>query len=370
MPWQNDNDGNRPNNPWGNGGGGGGPRRGGGGGEPPQIDEFIKKGQDQLKNILPGGKGGFSIIVILLAILWIGFGGLYFVDPNEEAVVLRFGKFVKQTGPGAGWHLPYPIESVEIRGVTDEKQISIGSARRQDARGRSFQTSGGRDESLMLTQDENIVDVRFNVVWRIGSLRDYLFNMQDPDRTIKSVAESAMREIVGKNQITPIITTARGQIEEEAIRIIQSTLNNYGAGVDILRVQIIESQAPEEVKDAFLDVQKAEADQQRFQNEAEAYRNQKVRQAEGEAERLVQQAEAYRATTVAGAQGEAARFVSVYNEYALAKDVTKKRIYLETMENILTGMDKIILDGDAGSGVVPYLPINEINKKQQDKEGK
>ncbi|UTW54427.1 FtsH protease activity modulator HflK [Kordiimonas sp. SCSIO 12610] len=361
MPWQNDNNGNRPNNPWGNNGGG--PRRGGGG-EPPQIDEFIKKGQDQLKTVLPGGKGSFSIIALAALALWLA-TGIYFVDPNEQAVVLRFGKFVDQTEPGAHWHFPYPIETVEIRGVTDEKQISVGNRRVQDTRGRRLQAGSGRDESLMLTQDENIVDVRFNVVWRIGSLRDYLFNMQDPDGTIKSVSESAMREIVGKNQITPIITTARGQIEEEAIRIIQSTLNDYGAGVDILRVQIIESQAPEEVKDAFLDVQKAEADQQRFQNEAEAYRNQKVRQAEGEAERLVQLAEAYRATTVAGAQGEAARFTSVYNEYVQAKDVTKKRIYLETMENILAGMDKVILDGNAGSGVVPYLPINEIKKKQQ-----
>jgi membrane protease subunit HflK len=366
MPWQNDNNGSGPQNPWGSGGGGG-PRRGGGGGEPPQFDEFIKKGQDQLKNVMPGGKGGISIAILIAVILWV-FSGVYFVDPNEEAVVMRFGKFVEQTGPGASWHLPYPIETVEIRGVTDEKQIAIG-IQGVNARNRGRSGVPSRDESLMLTQDENIVDVRFNVVWRIGSLRDYLFNMQDPDGTIKAVAESAMREIVGNKDITPIITTARGEIEAEAIRLIQDTLNTYGAGVDVLRVQIIESQAPEEVKDAFLDVQRAEADQQRFQNEAEAYRNQIVREAEGRAEQLIQLAEGYRATTVAGAQGEAARFVSVYNEYVQAKDVTKKRIYLETMEGILAGMDKIILDGQAGSGVVPYLPINELGKKTPATQG-
>jgi membrane protease subunit HflK len=254
------------------------------------------------------------------------------------------------------WHLPYPIESVEVRGVTDEKTISIGGrggvGRRAD-----------RDESLMLTKDENIVDVRFNVVWRIKDIGDYLFQLQDPNGTIKSVAESVMRELVGQNRITPIITTARGAIEEEALQAIQKTLDDYNAGITVLRVQIIESEAPDEVKDAFLDVQRAEADQQRLRNEATRYANEVIPSAQGQAEKLIQQAEAYRAQTVARAEGEAARFLSVYNEYIRAKDVTKKRMYLEAMEEILAGMDKIILDGEGGSGVVPYLPLNELNKK-------
>lgn len=353
MPWQNNGNGEKPN-PWGNGGG---PRRGGGsgGGEPPHIDEYIKKGQEQLKQALPGGGKGVSILLLILVIGWIA-SGLYRVEPNEQGVVLQFGKRTELTGPGLHWHLPYPIETVEVRGVTDEKTISIGSrvsnSRRAD-----------RDESLMLTQDENIVDVRFNVVWRIKDIGDYLFQLQDPDGTIKSVAESVMRELVGQNQITPIITTARGSIEEDALARIQTTLDEYQAGITVLRVQIIESEAPDEVKDAFLDVQRAEADQQRSRNEATRYANERIPAAQGQAEKLIQEAEAYRAQTVARAEGEAARFLSVYNEYVRAKDVTKKRIYLEAMEEILAGMDKIILDGDGGSGVVPYLPLNELNKR-------
>jgi len=354
MPWQNNGNGDKPN-PWGNGGGSG---RGGGsgGGEPPHIDEFIKKGQEQLKQAMPGGGKSFSLVLLILLIFWIA-SGLYRVEPNEQGVVLQFGKRTELTGPGLHWHLPFPIETAEVRGVTDEKTISIGnragSGRRSD-----------RDESLMLTQDENIVDVRFNVVWRIKDLGNYLFQIQDPDGTIKSVAESVMRELVGRNRITPIITTARGILEENALQRIQQTLDDYVSGVTVLRVQIIESEAPGEVKDAFLDVQRAEADQQRSRNVATKYANEEIPKAQGASAALIQQAEAYRAQTVARAEGEAARFNSVYNEYMQAKDVTKKRMYLEAMEDILTGMDKIILDGDAGSGVVPYLPLNELSKKK------
>ncbi len=356
MPWQN-NGGDKPN-PWGNG-----PKRGGGngGGEPPHIDEFIKKGQEQLRQALPGGGSGFGLILLIGALLWLA-SGFYRVEPNEQGVVLQFGERTELTGPGLHWHLPYPVETVEVRGVTDEKTISIGS-RTTNTRRAGRQTTASLDESLMLTQDENIVDVRFNVVWRIKDLGNYLFQLQDPDGTIKSVAESVMRELVGQNQITPIITTARGTIEEEALIRIQQTLDEYVAGVTVLRVQIIESEAPDEVKDSFLDVQRAEADQQRSRNEAARYSNEVIPKAQGEAETLIQQAEAYRAQTVARAEGDAARFLSVYNEYVAAKDVTRKRIYLETMEEILSGMDKIIVDGKNGSGVVPYLPLNELKKK-------
>ncbi len=360
MPWQNNGDGDRPN-PWGNG-----PRRGGGGGEPPNFDEYIRKGQDQLKKALPGGKGGPMLILLIVVLGWLA-SGLYRVEPNEQAVVLRFGEWTESATPGLHWHLPYPIETVEVRGVTDENQVPIGS-RVTESRRSGRQSFARPDESLMLTQDENIVDVRFNVVWRIKDLGNYLFRLQDPDGTIKSVAESAMREMIGQNKITPIITTARGQIEQNTKELIQKTLDEYQAGVDILRVQIIESEAPAEVKDAFLDVQRAEADQQRFQNEATKYRNQKIPEAEGRAEQMVQQAEGYRAQVVGRAQGEAARFSSVYNEYVQAKDVTRKRIYLETMEQILADMDKIIIDGKSGNGVVPYLPLNELKKSEGAKQ--
>lgn len=366
MPWQNNGDGERPN-PWGNG-----PRRGGGGGggEPPNIDEYIRKGQERIKSALPGGAGPMASLGLLVAAVLYLILGIYVVDSNEQAVVLRFGKWVDSAGPGAHFHFPV-IEDVEIRGVTDEKQVSIGSRAQQENRrsGTGRQSFARLDESLMLTQDENIVDVRFNVVWRIKDLGNYLFKLEDPDGTIKSVSESVMREIVGNNRITPIITTDRGRLEQEALDMIENTLDSYDAGVDILRVQIIESEAPAEVKDAFLDVQRAEADQQRFRNEAEAYSNKVVREAEGQADRMVQIAEAYRAQTVARAQGEAARFLSVYNEYVSAKDVTKKRMYLETMEEILSGMDKVVIDGQAGSGVVPYLPLDQLGKKANNNGG-
>lgn len=357
MPWQNNGDGERPN-PW-----GGGPRRGGGGGggEPPNIDEYIRKGQERLKESLPGGSKGVGLLLIAAILIYIFGFALYFVKPNEQAVVLRFGQWVDSSPPGAHFHFP-PFESVEKRGVTDENQILIGSRQAADTRSRT-RIRARQDESLMLTQDENIVDVRFNVVWRIKDLGNYLFKLQDPDGTIRSVSESAMRELIGKNQITPIITTARGQIEQEAKTLIQGVLDDYEAGVDVLRVQIIESEAPEEVKDAFLDVQRAEANQVQYRNEATKYANQEIPKAQGEADQMIQQAEAYRAQTVARAQGEAARFLSVYNEYAQAKDVTRKRIYLETMEQILSGMDKVVLDSSAGSGVVPYLPLDQLNKK-------
>lgn len=360
MPWQNNGGGERPN-PWGNG-----PRRGGGGGnEPPQIDDIIRKGQEQIKNALPGGAAGGFLILLVIALLW-GLSGFYRVETNEQGVVLTFGKWTDSVGPGLHWHYPYPIESAEVQGVTDERTVSIGSG--GQTANRSRYPSARADESLMLTADENIVDVRFNVVWRIKDLGQFLFNIRDAEGTVRAVSESAMRELVGANKITPIITSGRDQLEFDALTLIQNTVDSYEAGIDVLRVQIIESEAPSEVKDAFLDVQRAEADQQRYRNEAEAYRNKVVNEAAGNAEKMVQEAEAYRAQTIARADGEAARFTSVYNEYVQAKDVTKKRMYLETMEQILSGMDKIIVDKNAGSGVVPYLPLDQLNKKKAEEQ--
>lgn len=355
MPWENNGNG-KGQNPWGNG-----PNRGGGGGgNEPNIDEVIRRGQEKLKNALPGGGGKPMFILVLLGlfVLWLA-SGLYKVEPNEQGVVLRFGERTVLTQPGLHWHLPWPVETVEVRAVTEERTISIGNG--------TSRRAGQSDESLMLTQDDNIVEVRFNVVWQIEDLGNYLFKLRDPEGTVRAVAQSVMREIVGKNQIIPIITTSREQIQLQALEQIKEILASYESGVRILRVQIIEAQAPDEVKDAFLDVQRAEADQQRARNEATRYANEVIPRAEGEAERMIQQAEAYRAQTVARAEGEAARFTSVYNEYVAAKDVTRKRIYLETMEEILSGMDKIILEGD-GTGVVPYLPLTELNKSKQEEK--
>lgn len=351
MPWQNNGDGDRPN-PWGNGQRGGGGGRGGG--NEPNIDEVIRKSQEKLKSALPGGKGGIFVAILIAAIAY-WWWGFYQIQPAEQGVILRFGERVALRGPGAVW-IPRPFEQIEIRGVTNENTTSIG------IRGGGSRRSAALDESLMLTQDENIVDVRFNVVWRIKDLGNFLFKLRDPEGTVKAVSESVMRELVGKNQIVPIITTERDALQDQALAQIKTTLDSYESGIEVVRVQIIESQAPDEVKDAFLDVQRAEADQQRSRNEAARYSNEVIPRAQGEAERMLQQAEAYRAQTVARAEGEAARFTSVYNEYVNAKDVTKKRIYLETMEDILAGMDKILLDGEAGSGVVPYLPLTELNK--------
>jgi len=369
MPWQNNGDGDKPN-PW---GGGGGPRRGGGGGEPPHIDEFIKKGQEQLKQAMPGGKGTFSLFLLVLLAVWV-VTGFYRVDSNELAVEMRFGKYTTTKGPGLRWHFPYPIETAEVLDVQNQKSISIGAS----TQGGRRNTTAGRSnlrESLMLTGDENIVDIRFTLVWRINfdaaseeqasdAARNFLFNVRDPEHTIRMVAQGAMREVVGKTPIDYVIKDGKEAVELETKQRVQSILDSYEAGIKVLRVQISVADPPSNVIEYFQDVQKADLDKETYKNEAEGYARKIVPEAEGAAARVVQQAEAYRAQTVARAEGEAARFLSIYNEYVQAKDVTKKRIYLEAMEEILTGMDKIIIDGNGGSGVVPYLPLNELGKKK------
>ncbi|MBL4788683.1 MAG: FtsH protease activity modulator HflK [Kordiimonadaceae bacterium] len=362
MPWQNNGNGNGDKkNPWGSGGPKRGGSNGGGGGEPPHIDDIIRKGQEQLQQVLPGGGKGIALIVLVAIIGWVA-SGIYVVDSNENAVVLRFGSYTETTLPGPHWHFPAPFETVEVRGVTDKNLTQIGIS------GQSVSRRGGTGRlhpNQMLTEDENIVDIRFNVVWQITNLENYLFKITDHEATVAAVSESVMRELVGKNKIIPILRD-RGRLQVEAKDAIQATLNKYEAGIAVLEVQIQESAAPDEVKEAFLDVQRAKADAQRYVNDANKYLNEVVPKAEGDAGRITQLAEAYRAKTVAGAEGKAARFLSVYNEYTQAKDVTRKRIYLETMEEILEGMDKIIIDGSAGSGVVPYLPLDQLGKKRKE----
>ncbi len=374
MPWNNQSGGSGGSG-GGNGGGwksgGRGPWGGGGqGGQgptPPDLEEIIKRGQDRLKGVLPGGSIGGKGIIILAAILvlvWLG-SGFYRVRTDEQGVVLRFGEFVKTTAPGLNYHLPYPIETALTPSVTNVNRIDVG-IRRSETRG----SSAGRDvpeESLMLTGDENIVDVDFTVFWVIKDAGDFLFNIQNPEGTVKAVAESAMREVVGHSDIQPILTQARQITETQVQELMQTTLDSYGAGIQITQLSLQKVDPPSQVVDSFRDVQAAKADQERARNEAQAYANQVVPEARGAAARVVQEAEAYRERSVAEARGQADRFIKIYDEYAKAPEVTRQRMFLETMERVFGGMDKIIIDDSAGGqGVVPYLPLNELNRNRGD----
>ncbi|WP_374764882.1 FtsH protease activity modulator HflK [Yunchengibacter salinarum] len=364
MPWQN-NGGDRPN-PWGGGGGGprgGGSGGGGGGNQPPDIDAFLKKMQDNLRQAMPGGKGGFSILLLVAVVIWL-FSGFYRVDTNEQGVVLRFGEWVDSTGPGLHWHLPYPVETVETPKVTSENRVDVGG----QSGGKEI-SMGSLNESLMLTGDENIVQIKFTVVWKIADAGRYLFNLNEPGSAVRMVAQSSMREVVGQNKIEPILTTARDRIQQEVHQQLQDVLNEYEAGIEVLRVQITDADPPETVIDAFQEVQRAEQDRRRVMNEAQAYANKIIPEAEGHAIKAVEAAKAYQAEVTNRAQGQADRFDDILTEYSKARNVTRERLYLETMESVLGGTEKVILDGKAG-GAVPYLPLPEIQRKTGGSAGK
>jgi len=355
----------RGGSPWGSPPGGG--NGSGRGPTPPDIEEIIKKIQKTINDILPGGSSGGakSIVVgiVILGFIWLA-SGLYRVLPDEQGVVLRFGKFVKTTQPGLNYHIPIPIESVQTPKVTKVNRMDIGFRSERDT---GF-TSGGvadvPEESLMLTGDENIVNIDFSVFWVIKDAGKFLFKIQDPQGTVKAAAETAMREVIAKSRIQPILTEGRAKIEIETQEIIQSILDEYNSGIQITQVQTQKADPPDQVIDAFRDVQAARADMERSKNEAEAYANDVIPRARGEAQKILQAAEAYKKEVVAKAEGEASRFVSIYNEYAKAKEVTQERMYLETMEKVLADIDKVIIDKNAGSGVVPYLPLPELKKKK------
>ena len=348
--------------PWGSppgGGGNGGFRRGP---TPPDIDEIIKKIQNTINKFTGGGKGGTKPIVfglVILAIIWT-LSGLYRVLPDEQGVVLRFGKFVNTTQPGLNYHFPYPIETVLTPKVTKVNRIDIGFRSERD----SGFTSGGvadvPEESLMLTGDENIVNIDFSVFWVIKDAGNFLFKIQDPQGTVKAAAETAMREVIARSNIQPILTEGRSLIETDTQEIIQQILDEYNSGIQITQVQTQKADPPDQVIDAFRDVQAARADMERSKNEAEAYSNDVIPRARGEAAKILQAAEAYKKEVVAKAEGEASRFLSIYNEYVKAKEVTQERMFLETMEKVLADINKIIIDKNAGSGVVPYLPLQEL----------
>jgi membrane protease subunit HflK len=366
MPWSNQGGGGPwgagPKGPWGSGS----PPSGS---TPPDLEDLLRRGQDKLRNVLPGGGGlggtGVILIVLLAVVLW-GATGIFQVAPDELGLVMRFGKFHHPASPGLGYHLPYPIETVEIPKVTQVKAIPIGMLVVQGTRGGAQQTRDKPEESLMLTGDENIVDVDFTVFWVVKpgteGAKEFQFNMADSEGTVKAVAESVMREVIGRSELEPILTGGRQRIESEVHDLVQKTLDQYKAGVTVTQVQMQKVEAPKDVLDAFRDVQVAQADQERVQNEARTYAGRVVPEARGKASQLLQAAEAYREQTVAEATGQAARFIKIYEEYKKAPDVTRQRLYLETMERVFGGTDKILLDSSGQGGVVPYLPLPELRK--------
>jgi len=362
MPW---GDNGKGKGPWGEGNPTP-PSGSGGGNEPPDIDEIFKKGQERFNDFFKksGGnnnKGNPLLIVFIALVVWLG-SGLYVIEPEEQGVILRFGAYNRIADPGLNYHVPYPIETLYKVPVTTVNRVEVGVRSSSTGR-RGGATRKVPAESLMLTGDENIVDVDFEVQWKIKNAVNFLFKVRDPSGTVKSVAESAMREVVGRTPIADALTEGRSAIESETKDIIQSMLDTYDSGIEVVRLQMREVQPPAAVIDSFRDVQTARADMERLRNQAETYRNDIIPRARGEAAKITQDAEAYKQQVVAKAQGEANRFVSVYEKYKNAKNVTKKRMYLETMEEILEGSDKILIDNNSqGSGVIPYLPLSELKK--------
>ncbi len=374
MPWSNQGGGWQGGGSGGGSGGGGGGRgpwgKGGGGGPRPQspdLEELLRKGQDRFRKLAPGGARSpraIILIVLIIATIWL-LTGFYRVGPDQQGVVLRFGEWTRTTQSGLHYHLPGPIESVLTPRVTRINRAEIGFR----AGGDSDQSRAVRDideESLMLTGDENIVDIDFVVQWRIKDAGQFLFNIQNPEATVKAAAESSMREVVGQTPIQLVLAEGRIQVEQSSQQLLQEILDSYGAGILITEVKLQKVDPPGAVIDSFRDVQRARADLERQRNEAEAYSNDIIPRARGEAEQMLQEAAGYREQVVRTAEGDAARFLSIYEEYRLAPDVTKRRIYLETLEGVFGNMTKIIIDRNAGGdqGVVPYLPLDQLQSRR------
>lgn len=398
MPWD-ENDGNKKNpwgssagnggqgnakggggkkNPWGGGGsgrgndnGGGGNRGSYGGGRGPDqdFDDIFGRFQDGMKGFLPGDFGGGKTILIgigVVAALWLA-SGFYTIGPGEHAVIQRFGAWEKTVDQeGLNYRLPAPIETMTKFNVNEIRTMNIGFAAPISG-GRN--TAGGRDvpeESLMLTSDFNIVDLDFVIQWNISSAEDYLFNIENPDNTLRKVAQSAIREVVGQTRMFSIITTERGAVADQAKTIMQKILNDYKSGINITQVLINSAEVHPDVQSAFQDVQSAKQDAEDVQNRAQAYREDIIPKARGAATRIKQEAEAYKQSAIARATGDADRFNSVLSAYQSGQDVTKERMYIETMESVLKNAQKIILDDNGKQGVVPYLPLNEISRPKTD----
>ncbi|QEX21288.1 protease modulator HflK [Hypericibacter adhaerens] len=324
---------------------------------------MLRRGQDRLKGWLPGGLGGRrGLIFIALAALalWLA-SGFYRVDANEQGVAMIFGKWVATTGPGLNYNLPAPIGSVETPMVDFENRVEIGF--RSAADGTSTRDISA--ESLMLTGDENIIDIQFVVLWKIGDAGKYLFSVRDPDETVKAVSEAAMREIIGQSDFESTRTKGRAEVESRTQELIQHVLDGYNAGIVITSLQLLKVDPPDAVIEAFRDVQAARADKERSVNEAQAYYNEITQRAEGQAQQVIKAGEAYKAEKIAIATGDAQRFLSVYSEFAKNKELTERRIYLETMESVMHNMNKVLVDGAPGTGgALPYLSLNELLKLQ------
>lgn len=367
MPWQNQSGG-----PWGGGGGGGqgpwGGRGGGGGNPPPDLEEMLRRSQDKLKSMIPGGgsAGKFiPLILVVVAGLWLA-TGFYRVQPDEQGIELVFGKWNgAKVLEGLHWNWPSPIGAVYTPKVTRSNRVEIGYRGGSDGSRRGGTIRDVNEESVMLTSDENIVELQFTVLWKIENAGEYLFNIRDPEATVKVAAESVMREIVGQTNFDQAVTVGREEIERKADTLLQSVLNSYKAGILIEAIQLQKSDPPTEVIDAFNDVQRARQDKSRLQNEAQAYANSIVPEARGQAEQITRAAEAYREKQLKEAEGEAKRFSSVYDAYKTAPEVTRRRMYLEALGEVLGSAQKVIIDqkGGAGGGVVPYLPLPEIQKR-------
>ncbi len=369
----NDDDKGKKSNPWGSNKneGGGNPwgHHGGshnnGGGQPPDLDDILRRAQDNLKSIFPNGFGNGKLIalgVVGIAALWFA-SGFYIINPGEHGVIQRFGAAERtQTSEGLGYRFPYPIEQLSKVKVNEIRRMNIGFVERSTARA---STGGGitdiAEESQMLTSDRNIVDLDMVIQWNIKSAEDFLFEIQDQENTIKKVAESAIREVVGQTNMFPIITTERASVADRTKEIIQKNLDEYHSGVNVTQVLIQQAEVHPDVQAAFQDVQSAKQDADDVQNRAEAYREDILPKARGAAIQMVQEAQGYEQSVTARANGDADRFNSVYDAYKTGKDVTRQRMYLETMEDVLSNAQKIILDGNGGGGdVVPYLPLNEL----------
>jgi len=365
-PWGNNGGSGGSGSPWGRGSGGQG-----GGQTPPDIDEVIRRGQAKLRGLLPKGFGGWKaglLIALVLLGIWAA-NGFYRVQPNQEGVPVLLGRFVgATTNPGLHWNWPAPIGKVYTPDVTAENRIEIGLRTSGESSRRGASVRDMPEESQMITGDENIVDIDFVVFWRISDAPNYLFNIRNPDETVKMAAESVMRAIIGQTPIQEALTSRREDIEARTLSSLQKLMSEYEAGIQVRQVQLLAVLPPKNVIDAFDEVSRARQDMDRLKNEAEAFRNDIVPRARGEAQQLLQGAEAYRQEVVNRAQGDANRFNSVYQAYRQSKDVTTTRIYLETLESIFSNVNKVIIDsevGNAGGGVVPYLPLPEIKKKQQ-----
>ncbi|MGH6980799.1 MAG: FtsH protease activity modulator HflK [Stellaceae bacterium] len=370
MSWNNNGGGGGP---WG-GPGGQSPLRGRGRPQPPQFNDLLRRGQDRFRGLLPGdwGRGRWLALgIVAVAAIWL-LSGFYRVEPDELGVVLRFGAYNRITEPGLNYHLPSPIESVELPKVTRVNPIEIGF--RLNTPGQYRIAAGEQEvpeESLMLTGDENIVDIHFTVFWVIKDATKYLFNIRNSELVVKAAAESAMREVIGHTDIAQAFAEGRGKIKTDTEKLTQEILDSYNSGIAITDLQLQKVDPPGQVIDAFRDVQSAKIDLNTLVNKAQAYRNDVVPRAHGDAARIEQEAQAYRQQVVLKAQGEASRFMSVLKSYRAAKDVTTTRLYLETLEAVLKSANKVILDkGAAGAGVLPYLPLPQLKTPSAPADGK